>query len=125
MIAHVLGIEPSSITETIDAVIADQDITTQFLTVKQGDVAGVEQVARVMAGGEEKITLELRMYVGAKAAADTIHIQGDPEIHMSIPGGIHGDLATAAVVVNAIPAVVEARPGLITMIDLPIYYWGQ
>ncbi|MFQ6058132.1 MAG: dihydrodipicolinate reductase [Anaerolineae bacterium] len=124
MIAHVLGLEPTDITETIDAVIADQDITTPFLTVKKGDVAGVEQVARVMVGGEEKIILELRMYVGAKAAADEIHIQGEPEIHMTIPGGIHGDVATAAIVVNAIPAVLNAKPGLITMIDVPIAYWG-
>jgi len=124
MIAHVLGLEPTDITETIDAVIADQDITTPFLTVKKGGVAGVEQVAKVMAGGEERIVLELRMYVGAKAAADTIHIQGEPEIHMTIPGGTHGDVATAAIVVNAIPALLSAKPGLITMIDLPIFYWG-
>jgi len=124
MIAHVLGLEPTDITETIDAVIADQDITTPFLTVTKGDVAGVEQVAGVMVGGEEKITLELRMYVGAEAAADTIYIQGEPEIHMTIPGGIHGDVATAAIVVNAIPAVLSAKPGLITMIDVPISYWG-
>lgn len=124
MIAHIMGLEPTDITETIDAVIADQDMTTPFLTVKKGEVAGVEQVAKVMAGGEEKITLELRMYVGAEAAADTIYIQGEPEIHMTIPGGIHGDVATAAIVVNAIPAVLSAKPGLITMIDVPISYWG-
>ncbi len=124
MIAHVLGLEPTEITETIDAVMADQDVTTTFLTVKKGEVAGVEQIASVMVGGEERITLELRMYVGAKAAADTIYIQGEPEIHMTIPGGIHGDVATAAIVVNAIPAVLSAKPGLITMIDLPISYWG-
>ncbi len=124
MIAHVLGLEPTEITETIDAVMADQDVTTPFLTVKKGEVAGVEQIASVMVGGEERITLELRMYVGAKAAADTIYIQGEPEIHMTIPGGIHGDVATAAIVVNAIPAVLSAKPGLITMIDLPISYWG-
>jgi hypothetical protein len=124
MIAHVLGLEPTEITETIDAVIADQDITTPFLTVKKGDVAGVEQIASIMVGGDERITLELRMYVGAKAAADTICIQGEPEIQMTIPGGIHGDVATAAIVVNAIPAVLSAKPGLITMIDLPISYWG-
>jgi len=124
MIARTLGLEHVEITETIDAVIADQDITTPFLTVKKGDVAGVEQVARVKVDGQEKITLELRMYAGARAPADEIHIQGDPEIHMTIPGGIFGDSATAAVVVNAIPAVLAARPGLITMIDLPIAYWG-
>ena len=124
MVAQILGIRPTEITETIDSVIADQDLATEFLTVKKGDVAGLEQVAKVMAGGEEKIVLELRIYVGTRASADTIDIRGQPEIHMTIPRGIHGDLATAAIVVNAIPAVLSAKPGLITMIDLPISYWG-
>jgi 4-hydroxy-tetrahydrodipicolinate reductase len=43
---------------------------------------------------------------------------------MTIPGGIHGDVATAAIVVNAVPVVLSAKPGLITMIDVPISYWG-
>ncbi len=122
MIAHAMGLKPSEITETIDPVMADREITTQFLTVEPGQVAGVEQIARVMVDGEEKVTLELRMYVGAEDPVDEVHIEGEPLIHMAIAGGVHGDLATAAVVVNAIPAVLQARPGLITMLDLPIGY---
>jgi 4-hydroxy-tetrahydrodipicolinate reductase len=124
MIAHVMGLKPTEITETINPVMANREVTTEFLMVKPGDVAGVEQVATVMADGEEKVTLELQMYVGAEAPVDEVHIEGEPEIHMAIAGGVHGDLATAAVVVNAIPAVLEAQPGLITMLDLPIRYWG-
>lgn len=122
MIAHVLGLAPTEIAESIDAVIADRDLATEFLTVRKGEVAGLEQTAKAMVGSEEKIILELRMYVGAKEPADAIHIQGQSEIRMTIPGGIHGDLATAAVVVNAIPSVLEAKAGLITMIDIPIAY---
>ena len=39
---------------------------------------------------------------------------------MRIAGGIHGDLATAAIVVNALPLLVAARPGLLTMMDMPV-----
>ena len=35
-----------------------------------------------------------------------------------MPGGLHGDVATAAIVVNAIPRVLAAPPGLVTMADL-------
>ena len=37
-----------------------------------------------------------------------------------IKGGTHGDIATASMVVNAIPKIVKASPGLITMKDIPI-----
>ena len=39
---------------------------------------------------------------------------------MKIAGGVHGDIATASIVVNSIPKVLEAAPGLHTMRDLPI-----
>jgi 4-hydroxy-tetrahydrodipicolinate reductase len=39
---------------------------------------------------------------------------------MRIPGGIHGDIATASMVVNSIPKVLAAPPGLHTMRDLPL-----
>jgi hypothetical protein len=41
-------------------------------------------------------------------------------VDLRIAGGIHGDLATAAIVVNAIPRLVEASPGLQTMMDMPV-----
>jgi 4-hydroxy-tetrahydrodipicolinate reductase len=46
---------------------------------------------------------------------------------MKIPGGIHGDIATAAIVVNSIPKVFTAAPGLHTMRDLPLpsYFPGS
>ena len=37
-----------------------------------------------------------------------------------IKGGTQGDIATAAIVVNAASRVMEAEPGLLTMKDLPI-----
>ena len=49
-------------------------------------------------------------------------IDGTPPIDMTITGGVAGDLATAAMVVNSIPKVLAARPGLLTMSDLPIVH---
>jgi 2,4-diaminopentanoate dehydrogenase len=39
---------------------------------------------------------------------------------MKIAGGIHGDIATASIVVNSIRSVLRASPGLHTMRDLPL-----
>jgi len=124
MIGDGFGILLDEIVETIEPVVVEQDVITQYLEVKQGEVAGVKQVCRGISAGEEKIRLTLRMYVGAKEPADTISIKGVPDINLTIPGGTHGDLATAAVVVNSIPLVHRAAPGLLTVMDVPVKYFG-
>ncbi|MHA1678512.1 MAG: hypothetical protein ACTSW3_07010 [Promethearchaeota archaeon] len=43
-----------------------------------------------------------------------------PSIHQKIIGGVHGDLGTAAMVVNLIPRVIDAKPGLLAMKDIPV-----
>ncbi len=47
---------------------------------------------------------------------------GPGDVEMEIRGGVHGDRATAAMVVNSIPRVISARPGVLTMDDIPISY---
>jgi len=123
MVADGLGFEIDDITETIDPVIAQETIKTEFLEVAPGQVAGVHQIARGTSEGEEKIYLELQMYVGAKQPADTIELKGQPNLSLVIPGGTHGDLATAAIAVNTIPAIVAAPAGLRTSRDLPLAYF--
>jgi 4-hydroxy-tetrahydrodipicolinate reductase len=59
------------------------------------------------------------MYVGADSPRDQVYIDGTPPLDMTIRGGIAGDQATASIVVNSIPKVMAARPGLVTMHDLP------
>ncbi|HEY0788276.1 MAG TPA: hypothetical protein VGE86_06505 [Thermoanaerobaculia bacterium] len=49
-------------------------------------------------------------------------VKGVPDLHARIEGGVHGDRATAAMAVNAIPRVVVARPGVLTMDDIPISF---
>lgn len=119
--ADVMGLKRQTVTGEIYPVIAEQDMETDYLTVHRGEVAGVEQVARVMMDGEEKACLRLRMYVGAEDL-DHIVIDGVPPIDMTISGGVHGDRATAAIVVNCIPAVLDALPGLRTMVEIPLSY---
>jgi len=46
------------------------------------------------------------------------------ELEISSAHGDHnwaGCMATAAHVINAIPAVIEAEPGVLTYLDLPVY----
>ena len=120
MVADSLNLPVDEITETIEPVVARERVQTEFLTVEPGQAAGVHQIARGTGGGKELVYLELQMYVGAKDPADTIELKGHPNISLVIPGGSHGDIATASVVVNSIPVILDAPAGLRTSRDLPI-----
>jgi hypothetical protein len=122
MVANGLGIEFEHVSdEKIDPIVADREVTTQYLKVAPGQVAGVHQT--IDGRGRINVSLELRMYVGAEdVAADKVIVKGVPDVEMTIKGGVHGDRATAAMVVNAIPRVITARPGVLTMDDIPISF---
>jgi 2,4-diaminopentanoate dehydrogenase len=124
MVADGLGFGVDEITETIEPVISEKKVITEFLEVAAGAAAGVHQVARGLEGGVEKIRLELSMYVGAENPHDTISLTGEPPITLTIPGGTHGDVATAAVIVNAIPWILAAPAGLRTARDLPLSFFS-
>jgi hypothetical protein len=123
MVADSLGLPVEEITETIEPKVAAERVQTEFLTVEAGQAAGVHQIARGLAGGKELVYMELQMFVGAKDPADTIELTGHPNIRLVIPGGSHGDIATASVAVNSIPAILEAPSGLRTSRDLPIGFF--
>ena len=123
MTADGLGFKLDDISETIEPILAKETVKTEFLEVTPGQVAGVHQIARGTAKGQEKVLMELQMYVGAKQPSDTVELRGQPNLSMIIPGGTHGDLATTAIAVNAIPAILQAPAGLRTVRDLPLAFF--
>jgi hypothetical protein len=121
MVADSLNFPVEQITETIEPKVAAERVETEYLTVEPGQAAGVHQISRGLSkDGKELVYLELQMYVGAKDPADTLTLTGHPNIRLTIPGGSPGDIATASVVVNSIPAILDAPAGLRTARDLPI-----
>jgi 4-hydroxy-tetrahydrodipicolinate reductase len=122
MVGNGLGVEFDSVSdERIEPIVAPREIVTQYLKVAPGQVAGVHQT--IEGRGRINVSLELRMYVGAEdVAADRVIVHGTPDVELEVKGGIHGDRATAAMVVNAIPRVVSARPGVLTMDDIAISF---
>ena len=123
MVADSLGLRVDEITETIEPKVATERVQTEFLIVESGQAAGVHQIARGLSDGKEVIYMELQMYVGAKDPADTVELKGHPNISLVIPGGSHGDIATASVAVNSIPPILEAPAGLRTSRDLAIGFF--
>ncbi len=121
LIGKGLGVEFEDVSdEVIAPMIAQGEIVTQYLTVRSGEVAGVHQT--ISGRGRIDVSLDIRMYVGADEPSDRVIIKGVPDVEMVIPGGVHGDLATAAMAVNCIPRVVAAPAGVLTMDDIPVSY---
>jgi 4-hydroxy-tetrahydrodipicolinate reductase len=120
MIAAGLGWKLDKIEEKIEPKLADRPVASKYLKVEAGQVAGVNQTASGIIDGEQLITLNLQAYLGCPDPRECIMVDGQPPIDLVIRGGVHGDTATAAVVVNSIPRVLNAEPGLVTMKDLPV-----
>ncbi len=118
LVARGLGFNVDSIDQTVEPVIAAEDHKTQFLTVKEGQVAGIRNHGYGRTDGQTLIHLDLSMYVGAPEPRDTVVLESTPPVHLSFPGGIAGDEATAAVLVNNLHGVVAARPGLVSVLDV-------
>lgn len=105
--------------ETIEPVVAEEAVTTEFVEVAPGQAAGVRQRLHGRRDGRRILELELAMYVGAERPADAISVEGIPPVEMVVEGGVHGDRATAGVVANMVPRIATWEPGLHTMADLP------
>ncbi|MDZ7343656.1 MAG: dihydrodipicolinate reductase, partial [candidate division KSB1 bacterium] len=119
-VMHTMGWPVDEIKESLRPVIAERRVKTPYLTVEPQRVAGIHQIMRVKGAGKERLVLELQMYVGAKEPHDSVEIVGNPPLSLRIDGGIFGDTATIAALVNTIPKIIKAQPGLRTMMDLPV-----
>ena len=120
MIADSLGWTLDRISDDIQPKLATVTISSEFLAVDPGYVCGILQEGIGYRKGEPAIRLRFEAYLGAPETFDAIEIDGSPRLSVKIPGGIHGDVATASLIVNSIPRVLEAKPGLHTMRDMPL-----
>ena len=118
MIADALGWKLDKVTDEIQPKIAESRVSSEFMTVESGQVAGLIQDGIGYRKGEPIIKLHIEAYLGAPESYDAVRVTGNPPLHMKIAGGVHGDVATASMVVNSIPRVVDADPGLRTMRDM-------
>jgi hypothetical protein len=120
MIADALGWTLDRISDTVQPKLAAATVSSEFIAVDPGYVCGIVQDGAGYRKGEPAIRLHLEAYLGAPESYDSVDIDGVPSLSMKIAGGIPGDISTASMIVNAIPRVLAAAPGLHTMLDLPL-----
>lgn len=124
LIANAMGWPIDRIEESREPIVTSVPRETPHVKVAAGDVAGCKQIGRGYIGDELKIELvhpqQIHPEMEGTSTGDYIHVFGDPEVHMQTSPEIPGGKGTYASTGNYIPLVVEAAPGMRTVVDLPI-----
>jgi hypothetical protein len=111
-------------------IVAERHCEANGYTVEAGRVRGVHHREVGHVGGREAIVLDLRLIFGIRPELDPFaerflcEVTGQPSLTAAIGGafGREGYLTASARAVNAVPAVVDARPGLRTALDLALVH---
>lgn len=117
MICDALHVK-ASFTSTVRPIPASRMIKSYDVTVEPGRIAGLEHRLVGKAGNAKFIEMILYMFAGA-SEFDLIEIEGIPPVSVKT-NGIQGDQATVSLLLNYIPILLAARPGLHTVKDLPV-----
>lgn len=118
LIAHCLGWPLETVTETLEPVVTQEAIRTDHVEVEVGQVAGLHQTAAGLQDSRRVIEMDLTMRLNAPDPHDAVQVEGTPPVHLRISGGTAGDPATVAALLNAVPRILDAPPGLLTARDL-------
>jgi 4-hydroxy-tetrahydrodipicolinate reductase len=140
MIADAIGLEVEKIDTVWEKWAATERIEFPLGAVEKGDCAAIRFEIRAWAGGEPRIIVEHCNRLTNAAAPEwprakmvendayRVMIDGSPNIEQetALRGRYDGDsnsggcLATGMRAIHAIPAVLDAKPGLVTALDLPL-----
>ena len=138
LMAEGLGVEVEGIRGTLDRELSARDIEVAFGTIPAGTCGAVRTRAAGVVNGREAIVIEHIIRMARDVAPEWPHsecdatyrvdVVGDPDIHCELTLGEaegHGAgraamTSTAMRVVNAIPYVVDAPPGLLSSLDIPM-----
>ena len=124
MIAEALGWNVEKLEQQMKPIVTSVDRKSPYGFAKAGDVAGVNMTGQGYVDGQVKIDMihpqQIEPEMEGTHTGDYIVLEGTPKVNMSIQPEVDGGIGTIAMVVNMIPHVINARPGLKTMLDLPV-----
>lgn len=124
MVAERLGLElDGPVDETFEPMLAETPAPARYGEVPVGKTEGFVQRATGTVGGEPLLQFELVLHLRPREhgmePADSFQIEGIHPVHLTLSPGMDAIPATAAVLVNSIPVVGAAAPGLKSVKDLP------
>jgi 4-hydroxy-tetrahydrodipicolinate reductase len=124
-LAQVMQWSMDDVKERLVPVITDKPLTAWCGQLVPGQVCGVRYVVKGLSHGKEAISFDLRTYLAAENARDTIYIEGTPALDVTIKSPDLGDAAVAGLLVNLSPAVYRAHPGLLTILDVSMPHFHR
>jgi 4-hydroxy-tetrahydrodipicolinate reductase len=123
IVAERLGRTIARIDRDIVPIVAQHEHAAAHLTVAAGETAGFEQRYTAIVDDAPWFHARFVGHVDPAAAGlathDEIHVEDDPPIHLTIAPGLSSQSASAAVLANSVDRLVAARPGWLTVADLP------
>ncbi len=124
MVVEGLGLRlDSSVTQEFVPYVATQDAPTLYGAVPAGSTEGFLHTARGRVNGAEFMTLDLLLHLRPAEAGhevgDSIDIEGEHPIRIRFRPGNDALYATSAHLVNSIPTVIDAPPGILPVSRLP------
>lgn len=124
MMADGLGLSVEKFAQDLDPIQTDVDRKSPRGFAAKGTCAGVFMTADAKLSNGMEIRMEHPQQIEPEQVGvmtgDYVIIEGTPAINMVNSPEVEGGLGTIAVCVNMIPHVINAEPGLHTMITLPI-----
>lgn len=124
MITDAIGWKLDKMEQSMDPILTDVDRKSKYGFAKAGNVAGVDMKAKGWVDGDLKIEMEHPQQIEPEQVGvqtgDYVIIKGNPNINMVNSPEVPGGIGTIAMCVNTIPNIINARPGLHTMITIPV-----
>lgn len=124
MMCDALGWKIDKFWQDMEPIVTDVDRKSPYGFAAAGSVAGVAMKGWVDVEGETKIEMDHPQQIEPEqvgiVTGDYVDIKGVPEVHMVNTPEIEGGIGTMAMIMNTIPHVINAKPGLKTMIDIPV-----
>lgn len=124
MIADALGVKLDGFNQQMEPIVTSIDRKSTYGEAKANTLAGINMTGQGLVSGNVFINMihpqQIEPEMEGTHTGDYINIQGTPPVHMAITPEIDGGIGTIAMCVNMIPHVINAKPGLKTMIDLPV-----
>lgn len=121
--AAALGRQVERIEPFISPIIATQSHRAAHLSVEPGVTAGFEQRYLAIVDGEPWFTSLFTGHLDpesiGKPTRDEIWIRGEPDLHYLVQPGFNAQSGSSSVIANSLERVVAARPGWVTVADLP------
>lgn len=124
MITKALGWNLDKFEQDMEPIVTDVDRKSPYGFAPAGSVAGVAMKGYGYVDGEMKIEMDHPQQIEPEQVGvhtgDYVEIKGIPPVNMANTPEIEGGIGTMAMILNTIPHVINARPGLQTMIDIPV-----